>query len=147
MKKKEGTMSHLWLVLIQIAALILYVIGSQRFYRRKRKYLRYNGLAILLDILIVISIRYDLLPVKQVSQEPFGESVLFKAHVILASFGMLSFIIAFFYILLKGINRSYPLLKFIMYRVILPVWCLGVSIALLNYLLKVFFSVSLYNYF
>jgi hypothetical protein len=76
---------------------------------------------------------------------PWG-SVLFILHVILATFGFFGFIILIIFVLIKGKDLPYPRLRIFQYKVLLPAWIAGESIALINSLIKIIFGFRLYDY-
>lgn len=141
--------SYLINILLAVLALFLYYRGSHQFYLQKSSFLRYLGLAIALDAITAVLGSFKITPTTMIPGSdfvPWG-SVLFVTHVILATFGFFGFIILFVYVLIKGKDLPYPRLRPFQYKVLLPAWLLGESIALINSLFKLIFSFRLYDSF
>jgi hypothetical protein len=136
-------------IALAIGALYLYIIGSRRFYLDKRPFLRYLGLAILIDISTAILASLKITPTTPIanSQPVPWNSILFIAHVIFACIGFFGFIGIYVTLLIKGTRKSYPRLKKFQYVFLLPVWLTGESIALINALAKYFFQVRIFDIF
>ena len=145
MRAAPWWLSHLWIILIQIIAFVPYVIGSRKFYKNQSDAMLFIGIGILLDVAIAISASSGILPRMSDGQEAPWQSVLFITHIATAGIGMFGFITLFMYVLAK--RRSTPLLglRNFQYKVLLPLWCFGVMIALANFLCKVAFNVRLYD--
>jgi len=139
--------SHLWVIAVQIIAFIPYFVGSWRFYRGKNGFLALIGLGIILDAIIAFAASSGLLPRMREGQGAPWHSVLFLLHITTAGLGMFGFIILFIYVLVKGGGREYKRLRVFQYKVLLRLWCLGVIIALANFICKVAFGIRVYDYF
>ena len=137
---------HLWVIGFQIAALTCYAIGSYRFYKKKKKFMMFLTLGIVLDIVMAIGASSGALPRMQEEQGASWSSPLFIIHVALSGFGLFSFIFLYIYLLVRGTNYEYPRLRKIQYKIFLPSWIIGVSIGLINFFIKVIFQIRLYDF-
>jgi len=131
---------------IQIVAFIPYAIGSWRFYTHKSRFLFSIGLGIALDALMALSASFGWLPRMQSDQGAPWDSVLFVTHVATTVFGMFGFLFLFVYVLVRGTTKEYPKLRAFQYKVMFRLWCLGVAIALANFIVKVAFGIRIYDY-
>lgn len=138
--------AHLGIIIIQIAAFVAYFVGSRRFYRREEKCLDLIGLGIIFDVIVVLAVVAGL-PRLEENQGAPHHSILFLLHVWTASLGMLGFIILFFYLLFNGVTRKYRRLRVFQYRILLPLWCLGVIIALVNFISEATVGIRIYDHF
>jgi hypothetical protein len=137
---------HLWVIGLQVTALICYAIGSYRFYKNKDKFMLFLTLGILFDIIMAIGASSGILPRMQESQGAPWSSPLFIVHVSFSGFGLFSFIFMYVYLKIKGIDYEYPKLRKFQFKIMLPCWITGVSISLINFLIKVIFEIRLYDY-
>lgn len=137
---------HLWVIGFQVAALTSYAIGSYRFYKNIRNFMKFLTLGILLDIIMAIGASSGALPRMEAGQTAIWTSPLFIIHVILSGFGLFSFIFLYIYLLIKGRDREYTKLREIQFKIFLPCWIVGVSIGLINFFTKVIFEIRLYDY-
>lgn len=138
---------HLWIIAMQVIAFIPYIVGSTRFYRRKNNFMVWIAIGIMLDIIMAITPFVVDLPRMESSQGAPWSSILFLVHISTAGIGMFGFIIMFIYLLINGVHHRYKILRQFQYKVLLRLWILGVGIALLNFLIKVIFSIRIYDYF
>lgn len=138
---------HLWLLALTIAALFFYAIGSHSFYHRKPGYLLWLGGGILADIFMAVAASLRLLPVLSPGEGVPYHSVLFVLHITSALLGMTGFLLVFFLVLVRGRDLEYARTRAITYKLILPVWALGASIAIVNFLSKTLFGTNLYSVF
>ncbi len=137
---------HLWVIGFQVAALICYAIGSYRFYKNKDKFMIFLTLGIVLDIIMAIGASSGVLPRMEEGQGAPWASPLFIVHVSLSGFGLFSFIFMYLYLLIRGKDREYPRLRKFQFKIMLPCWITGVSIGLINFLIKVLFQIRLYDF-
>lgn len=144
MENSNWWVVHLGVITIQLAAAIAYFVGSRRFYQRERKFLSLIGLGIFFDVIVVMAVVAGL-PSLKGNQETPHHNILFLLHVWTASLGMLGFIILFFYLLFRGVEKEYQKLRAFQYRILLPLWCLGVSIALINFVSEVTLGFGIYG--
>jgi len=135
-------------ILLAIIALFLYYRGSLSFYRKNSDFLIYISLAIFLDAITAVLGSFGITPTTIIPGSDFvpWNSVLFIIHVILATSGFFGFITLIIYILMKGKNREYPRLRKFQYKILLPTWLMGESIALINSIVKIIFGFRLYDY-
>jgi hypothetical protein len=138
--------SHLPIILLQIAAFPLYIIGSRRFYQRKDNFMLLLLFAIALDIVMTLIPFLVELPRMSPEQSAPWTSFLFITHIASAGFAMFYFIWMLVFIAIKGPSYNYSFLRAFQYKVILKLWILGVSIALLNFVVKVIFNIRIYDY-
>lgn len=137
---------HLFIISLQIIAFIPYIIGSYRFYKGKSKFLGWIALGISLDIIMAILPFVYQFPRMEENQGAPWSSVLFITHIATAGIGMFGFIAIFVYLLIKGMDKEYKLLRKFQYLILLRLWIFGVSIALINFLIKVIFDIRIYDY-
>jgi len=137
---------HLWVIGFQIAALVCYGIGSFRFYKNKKNFMKFLTLGIILDIVMAIGASSGALPRMEEGQAAVWTSPLFITHVTLSGFGLFSFIFMYIYLLIKGTNYEYRRLRKIQFKIFLPCWVVGVSIGLINFFVKVLFNIRLYDF-
>jgi hypothetical protein len=136
-------------IVLAIATFYFYVLAGRRFYRHKEPFLAYLGIAVVLDIATAILASFRLTPTTALPgahRAPWG-SVLFLTHMTTATLGMFGYIFVFLFLLIKGKDRPYPKLRPFQYRVLLPAWAIGETIALTNSILKVILKIRIYDYF
>ncbi len=136
-------------IVLALLTFLFYVLGSRRFYLGKKPFLGYLGAAVLLDIVTAITASFKLTPTTTIPNASFvpWRSVLFLLHISSATLGMFGFIAVYLTLLFKGADRPYPRLRIFQYRVLLPAWAVGETIALLNSILKMVLKVRIYDYF
>ena len=136
-------------IILALATLYLYLLGSGRFYRRQEPFLGYLGAAVILDIATAFLASFKLTPTTALAGPHVvpWRSVLFLVHMASATLGMFGFIAVFLVLLIKGKNRPYDRLRKFQFRVLLPAWMLGEVIALTNSVLKIILKVRIYDYF
>ena len=136
-------------IILALATLYLYLLGSGRFYRRQEPFLGYLGAAVILDIATAFLASFKLTPTTALAGPHVvpWRSVLFLVHMASATLGMFGFIAVFLVLLIKGKNRPYNRLRKFQFRVLLPAWMLGEVIALTNSILKIILKVRIYDYF
>lgn len=137
---------HLFVIGMQIIAFIPYIIGSRKFYQNKNKFMFWIAFGILLDLIMTFVPFIFTLPRMEDSQSAPWLSLLFIIHITTAGIGMVGFILMFFYLLFKGTEKPYIRLRKFQYKVLLKLWIFGVSIALINFLVKIFFNIRIYDY-
>ncbi len=137
---------HLVIIGMQIIAFVPYIVGSRRFYQNKDKFMTWISLGILLDILMAISPFIFELPRMESNQSAPWNSALFIIHIGTASIGMFGFLIMFLYLWINGTDYPYKKLRIFQYLFLLRLWIFGVSIALLNFIIKVAFNIRIYDY-
>jgi hypothetical protein len=135
-------------IALAIVALGLYVVGSYRFFHRRRPYLVFLVLAVLIDGLTAILASFGITPTTQLPYSDFvpWRSKLFLTHIFLASLGFFGFIGIIVHQAIRGTERDYPRLRVFQYKVLLPIWVTGEGIALLNALVKALFQFRIYDY-
>lgn len=136
-------------IVLAAAALVLYVAASRRFYRDEEPFLGVLALAVALDIATALLASFKLTPTTALAgphRVPWT-SVLFVTHMIAATLGMFGFIILLVVLLIRGTGHPYTRLRKFQYRVMLPAWILGTSIALANSALKIILKVRIYDLF
>ncbi|UCH85175.1 MAG: hypothetical protein JSW50_05665 [Candidatus Latescibacterota bacterium] len=135
-------------LVLAVAALSLYIIGSRRFYLDRRPFLRFLVAAIMVDGLTAALASSGVTPTTKLPYSDFvpWQSKLFVTHVILASIGFFGFVGVTTAVAIKGVHRSYPRLRVVQYRWLLPIWLVGEGIALVTSMGKIFFRVRLYDY-
>ena len=106
------------------------------------------ALAIIIDAITAILGSFGITPTTQIPGSDFvpWRSILFISHVILATIGFFGFIILLIIVLVKGKDLPYTKLRSFQYKVLLPMWIVGESIALINSLGKIVFGLRLYDY-
>jgi|SRR3989344_686617 len=136
---------HLWVIAMQVVAFAPYCIGSRAFFKGRKHFMLWLAFGIVLDCIMAITASSGLLPRMNSNEGAPWASILFILHITLSGGGMFAFILMFLYVLVRGIGREYPRLRRIQYRIFLPAWVVGVSIALVNFMSKVFFNVRAYD--
>jgi hypothetical protein len=136
-------------IILAIATLVLYLLGSGRFYRRQEPFLGYLGAAVILDVATAFLASFKLTPTTALAGPHVvpWRSVLFLVHMASATLGMFGFIAVFLILLIKGKDRPYDRLRKFQFRVLLPAWMLGEVIALSNSILKIVLKIRIYDYF
>jgi hypothetical protein len=136
-------------IVMAVATLYFYVLGSRRFYRREEPFLGYLGIAVVLDIATALLASFRLTPTTTLpgSHGAPWHSILFLLHMSSATLGMFGFIFVFLVLVIKGKDRPYDKLRTFQYRVLLPAWALGEVIALTNSILKMVLKIRIYDYF
>ena len=137
---------HLWVIVFQIAALACYAVGSYRFYKNMKGFIKFLTLGIILDIIMAIGASSGALPRMESGQSVVWTSPLFIIHVVLSGFGLFSFIFLYIFLLVKGWDKEYPRLRKIQFKIFLLCWIIGVSIGLINFFIKVIFEIRLYDF-
>jgi hypothetical protein len=130
-----------------VLALALYVVGSYRLYRYKSSYLIILGIAIAVDILTAILASLSITPTVQIENTvtvPW-HSVLFKFHVVFSMIGFVGFIALFVYLVIQRKSGCHPLIRKWQFLVLLPIWIIGESIALLNATMKLTSGMRLFD--
>jgi hypothetical protein len=136
-------------IVMAVATLYFYVLGSRRFYRREEPFLGYLGIAVVLDIATALLASFRLTPTTTLpgSHGAPWHSILFLLHMSSATLGMFGFIFVFLVLVIKGKDRPYDKLRKFQYRILLPAWALGEVIALTNSILKIVLKIRIYDYF
>lgn len=134
-------------VALAIMALVLYMIGSYRFYRGKQGFVIVLGLAIAIDIATAILASFKITPtmdIPGVATIPWY-SWLFRVHVTLSTIGFVGFIALFVYLLFRNPQKYSPWVRRWQFLVLLPIWVIGEGIALTNALTKIFLHLRLFE--
>jgi len=134
-------------VFLAILALVLYIIGSYKFYYYRNRYLLYLGMAIGIDILTATLASLGITPTVQLESMvtvPW-HSMLFKVHVIFSMIGFCGFIILFLYLIFRRSTKYAVWIRKWQYLALLPIWIIGESIALTNSLMKIFWGTRLFD--
>ena len=137
---------HLIIIAMQIIAFIPYIIGSRKFYQGKQNFMGWIAFGISLDIMMALAPFIFELPRMESNQGAPWSSSLFIIHISAAGIGMIGFILMFIYLLIKGTQKPYVRLRKFQYKVLLRLWIFGVSVALINFLIKVIFNIRIYDY-
>jgi hypothetical protein len=143
MSQQTG-LEHAWIFFLSLLALFFYFKGSYKFFHSQSGYLNWLGLGVLADIFMAFAASTKILPVLVPGEGIPYTSILFILHITLSTIGMVGYIAIFFLILIRGVKKKYTYLKIISYRILLPIWIGGVSIALINFLIKVIFETNLF---
>ena len=143
---QQTGLEHAWIFILSLAALIFYFRGSYKFYHNQSDYLHWLGLGVLADIFMAFAASTKILPVLVPGEGIPYTSLLFILHITMSTIGMVGYIVVFFVILIRGAKKEYTYLKTIVYRILLPIWIVGVSVALINFLTKVIFETNLFNF-
>ena len=136
-------------IVLAIATLYFYVAATRRFYRRQEPFLAKLGTAVLLDVVTALTASFKLTPTTTLPgphRVPW-DSVLFLTHMAAATIGLFGFIAVYLILVIRGKDRPYDKMRWISYRVLLPAWVLGETIALTNSILKIVLKVRIYDYF
>lgn len=135
-------------IVLAIIALYYYYKGSREFYLKRPNFLRYLALAIIIDAITAILGSFGITPTTVIPGSDYvpWRSIFFISHVILATVGFFGFIVLVIFILTKGRDLPYLRLRAFQYRVLLPMWIAGESIALVNSMGKIVFGLRLYDY-
>jgi hypothetical protein len=134
-------------IVLAIGALFFYIIGSRRFYLNKQPFLRYLSLAILIDIVTAVLASFKITPTMPFdnSQVVPWSSIAFIVHVVLACIGFFGFIGIYAALLIKGTQLPWTRLRKFQYKILLPIWLTGESIALVNALTKFFLHIRIFD--
>ena len=135
------------IIAMQLFAVCAYFVGSRKFYTLKENFLHWILIGIVLDVIMTIIPFIFQLPRMPGNSETPWDSLLFLLHISMAGGGMFGFIIIFLYLYKNGTNYYYRKLRKFQYKVLFPVWFIGVSIALVNFLIKVLCNIRIYDYF
>ena len=138
-------LGHLWVIAIQILAFVPYAIGSRAFYKHEKHFRRWLAAGIVMDIFMAITASTGILPRMSPGQGAPWASAFFLTHIVLSGGGMFAFVLLFAYLLVRGTDRNYPRLRWVQYRVFLTAWMIGVSIALVNFVVKVAYGQRIYD--
>ncbi len=136
-------------IILAVIALAFYYRGSFDFYLNRPTFLWYLGLAIFIDLTTAILGSFKITPTTTLpgSEHVPWQSVFFNLHVLLATTGFFGFIFIFILVLIRGKNLPYTHLRKFQFKILLPAWLTGESIALLNSLSKMFLKIRLYDFF
>ena len=135
-------------IFLAALAMSLYIVGSYRFYKGKDKFILFLVTALFIDVVTAILASFKITPTVQlpeVAAVPWY-SLLFKVHVILSMIGILGFILLIIYLIIKDPQRYSEKIKVWQFKLLLPVWVVGETIALSNALSKVIFRVRLFEF-
>ena len=135
-------------VFLAITALVLYIIGSYRFYRNASGYTIILGIAIVIDILTAVLASLKITPTMEIAgtaRIPY-HSILFIIHVCFSMVGFVGFIALFIYLLIRNPSKYSRWVRMWQFRFLLPVWVIGECIALVNALSKIFYGIRIFEY-
>ena len=138
---------HFWIFVLSFAAWYFYYKGSKDFYYAKTGFLLWLGLGVFVDIFMAVAASTRILPVLLPGEGIPYSSILFLMHMIMAGIGLVGYALIYLIILIFGKNRKYRYMKFIAYRVLLPVWTIGVAIAIVNFMSKAILQTNIYSLF
>ena len=135
-------------VLLAFLALYFYFLGSYRFFKNRRGFVFFLGLAIAIDVFTALFASLRITPTVQL---PAVESVpwyslLFNVHVCFSMIGFIGFIALFVYLLMRKKKAISVRIRTWQFKFLLPVWVIGESIALMNALSKILFRVRIFEY-
>jgi hypothetical protein len=136
-------------VILAFTAIFLYFTGSYRFYKDKEGYITLLGLAIAIDVITATLASFKLTPtveIQDVAAVPWY-SLLFKVHVTLSMVGFTGFIALFLYLLVNKRNGYSFKIRTWQFKILLPIWIVGESIALINALSKICFRFRIFEVF
>jgi len=142
---QQTGIEHTWIFILSLIALICYFRGSFKFFHNQIGYLHWLGLGVLADIFMAFAASTKILPVLVPGEGIPYSSILFILHITMSTIGMVGYIVIFLLILIRGVKKEYTYLKIVVYRILLPIWIMGVSVALINFLTKVIFDTNLFN--
>lgn len=134
-------------IFLAAAALLLYAIGSYKFFRDQKNYLFYLGSALAIDILTATLASLRITPTTNlpVAAAVPWYSLLFKVHVILSMIGFVGFIALFLYLLISKPDKYKHWIRKWQFRILLPVWIIGEGIAICNSLAKMIWGTRLFE--
>lgn len=136
-------------IVLAFATLYFYVVATRRFYQRKEPFLARLGIAVLLDVVTALTASFKLTPTTTLPgphRVPW-DSVLFLTHMAAATIGLFGFIAVYLILIVRGKDRPYKKMRWFSYRILLPAWVLGETIALTNSILKIVLKVRIYDFF
>lgn len=136
-------------IVLALATLYFYVVATRRFYRRQEPFLARLGIAVLLDVVTALTASFKLTPTTTLPgphRVPW-DSVLFLTHMAAATIGLFGFIAVYLILVIRGKDRPYDRMRWFSYRILLPAWVLGETIALANSFLKIVLKVRIYDFF
>lgn len=143
-------LAHLPMVILQLIACVGYIKGSWRFYKKENGFLTPLAVGIICDIIVTFVASSGILPRMEANQGVPWQSTLFITHISTACFGMFGFIFMWLYIVTRSHLPIKPathhLIRPFQFWVFLPLWCLGVSIALANFTAKLIWQIRLFDY-
>ena len=134
-------------ILLAFIALILYVIGSYKFYKNQKGYHLLIGIALLTDGITAFLASFKITPTVQIPHTTAvpWDSVLFKCHVVFSTIGIIGFLILFVYLSVRRNSNYNTGIRKWQFIFLLPVWVFGELIALLNASFKIFFGIRLFD--
>lgn len=134
-------------VLLAFVAIVLYFVGSYRFYNNSRGFKIIIGTALLIDIMTATLASLKITPTTQIpgTEAIPWDSILFKAHVILSMIGIVGFLVLFLYLLICKPSAYKAWIRKGQFMVLLPVWVVGEFIALSNAICKICLRVRLFD--
>lgn len=134
-------------ILLAFLALYFYFLGSYRFFKTRKGFVFFLGLAIGIDILTALFASLKITPTVQMPDMEAVPwySLLFKVHVCLSLIGFTGFIALFIYLLSHNRKAISTRLRKWQFKFLLPVWVIGESIALLNALSKIIFRIRIFE--
>ncbi len=134
-------------IFLALLALAFYIKGSYRFYKNKNGYIFFLGLAIVIDAVTAILASLKITPTSHhfdTDAVPWY-SFLFNIHVVLSMIGFTGFIFLFFYLLSTKRDKQSSWIRNWQFRLLLPVWLIGETIALSNALSKIIFKIRIFD--
>ena len=136
---------HSLATIIQICAMIFYIIASRRFYYFQKNAILHLIIALSPDIFVAATSSFGILPRLCADMGVPWHSPLFISHITLSCLGMFGFLFIFLYLLLKGPRLPFIKLRSFQYHIVLPIWCIGVGVAIANFFIKAIFATRLYD--
>lgn len=134
-------------VILALLALMLYIVGSYKFYKNSKGFVFYIGFALAIDILTATLASLRITPTVMLPgaiSVPWY-SLLFKVHVSLSMIGISGFFLLFIYLLSAKTSKYKHWIRKWQFKGLLPIWILGESIALCNSMLKLFRGIRLFD--
>ena len=134
-------------IFLAILALILYIIGSYRFYKNRSAYKLILGLAILVDVATATLASFKITPTTQIPEMKTvpWDSFLFQTHVAFSMIGFLGFILLFIYLLGRRSSGYKNWIRKWQFVALLPIWTIGESIAIGNAISKICYGSRLFE--
>ena len=144
-------MGSLILITLSLTALCFYAIGSYKLYKNKEKYLLWLSLAVIVDAIAALTASFRVFVVLEVGQRSAWDSFLFITHISLAGGAQICFLLLFIYFLYsRSVKKELSdkirfRLSIISYRILLPMWAIGATIAILNFFWKLIYGNRIYD--
>ena len=134
-------------IILAFLAIALYILGSYRLYKGESKFIMYFSLAIFIDVLTAVMASTKITPTTDIGNMvsvPWY-SVLFNIHVLLSCIGIVGFVTLYIYLVTRRDRPCRSWIRKMQFKVLLPIWILGETIALVNAVAKVLFNVRIFD--